>query len=169
MRKFVLSISMGAIFIALVMFSIYSQYQLDRVPVEYSYDIETEDFYLKDINFVAYHNSLYVTGNYYLEMIGDNKQFEGISFEFSLDGTSLMSLAHAQSDNPFTLPDAMDGRRYYNHGGLLENIKVRNNDIIKVEIHYKVNGKSKEVVGEIKLSDVIKPFSSTGGREPIRL
>lgn len=77
MRKFVLSISVGAILIALAAFSVYSQYQLDRVPVEYSYDIETEDFYIKDINFVAYQHSMYVAGNYYLEMIGDNKQFEG--------------------------------------------------------------------------------------------
>jgi hypothetical protein len=112
----------GAILIASVAFSIYSQNQINQVPIEYSYDIATEDFYIKDINFVSYHDSLYVAGNYYLEMIGENKQFDGVSFGCSIDGT-----------------------------------------------HYKVDGESKQVIGEIKLSNVIKPSITKGSREPIRL
>ncbi|WP_438347415.1 hypothetical protein ACP8HI_17150 [Paenibacillus sp. FA6] len=168
MKKYVISISIGVILIALVVFSIYSQAQLHRVPIEYSYDIETEDFYIKDINFVAYHNSLYVAGNYYLEMIGEDNQFDGVSFECSVDGISIMSVA--QADDPFQLPDAMGERKYYfDHGFLLEKMKISKRDILEWEIKYKVNGETKEVHGEVKLKDVVKPFSSTGSRKPIRL
>ena len=167
-KKYVISISVGVILIALVIFSIYSQAQLHRAPIEYSYDLETEDFYIKDINFVAYHNSLYVAGNYYLEMIGENKQFDGVSFECSVDGVSIMSVA--QADDPFQLPDAMEGRRYYfDHGFLLENMKISKRDILEWEIQYTVNGETKEAHGEIILKDVGKPFSSTGNRKLIRL
>ncbi|MHA0857195.1 hypothetical protein [Paenibacillus sp. CMAA1364] len=167
MRKFMIFISVGIIMLALVIFSAYSQIQLHQAPVEYSYDIETEDFYMKDINFVAYHDSLYVASNYYLEMIGENKQFDGVNFGCTVDGEWIMSLA--QSDDPFQLPDTMEGRKYYiNYGFLLKDMKIRNHDVLEWVIKYQVNGEPKEVHGEIQMKDVVKPFSSNGKRIPIR-
>lgn len=167
-KNYIVSI-LGIILIASVVFSIYSQNQLRQVPNEYSFDIATEDFYVKDIHFVSYHNVLYVSGNYYLEKIGGNKEFDGVSFVCTLDGTSIMSFA--QSDNPFELPDSTGGRIYFSNSSLLDNMRVRKDDIVKVEINYKVNGKFKQVIGDIKLSDFIKPYITTGSesKEPIRL
>ncbi|MFC7678992.1 hypothetical protein [Paenibacillus sp. GCM10028914] len=167
MKKIVFSLSIVAIFASLIAFAVYSQYQLRQEPVVYSFDIQTEDFSINDIVLVAYPNSLYVAGNYYLEMIGDNKQFDGIGFELSIRERSIMSLS--QAGHQFDLPHAAAGKIYVDSYGVLNGITIRKNDIVDVDIRYNINGRAKKVVGEIKLIDVVKPFSSTGDRAPIIL
>lgn len=51
----------------------------------------------------------------------------------------------------------------------MNGITVHKRDIVNVDIRYDMNGKAEKVVGDIKSFDAVKPFSSTGNREPITL
>ncbi|GGH37830.1 hypothetical protein [Paenibacillus segetis] len=166
MKKHAISISFVIIFIALIAVLFYNQSQIRQVPSVYTFDIETEDFYIKDIEFVVMPHSLYVTKQY-LEVIGEDKIFDGISYGLSIGENRIVSLS--QADDPFHLPDTANSKIYFNTNNLFKNMQVSKSDTIKVEIHYKVNGESKDIVGEIKLSDVVKPFTLTGDKTPIRL
>lgn len=167
MKKHAVPISFIIIFIALIAILFYNQSQIRQVPTVYSFDLETDDFYIKDIEFVVMPHSLYVAKQY-LEVIGEDKIFDGIRYGLSIGENSIVSLS--QADDPFQLPDTANGTiKNFNTNNLFENVKVSKQDTIKVEIHYTVNGESKDVVGEIKLSDVVKPFTSTGDRKPIHL
>ncbi|RUT48430.1 hypothetical protein EJP82_00325 [Paenibacillus anaericanus] len=166
LKKYIVTISFSLIFIALIGVLFYNQSQIRQTPTIYVFDIETDDFYIKDIEFVVLPDYIYVAKQY-LEVIGENKVFDGVSYGLSIGENMIVSLS--QADDPFHLPDTANGKIYYNTNNLFENMKVSKEDSIHVEIHYKVNGESKDVVGEIKLSDVVKPFTLTGERKPIHL
>lgn len=166
MKKYIVTVSFSLIFIALIGVLFYNQSQIRQVPTVYAFDIETDDFYIKDIEFVVLPNSIYVAKQY-LEVIGENKVFDGVSYILSVGENMIVSLS--QADNPFHLPNTANGKIYFNTNHLFENVNIGKEDSIHVEIHYKVNGESKDIVGEIKLSDVVKPFTSTGERQPIHL
>lgn len=158
MKKRVLVLIMMTILFGFMSISlIYSQYQLRYGQTVYTFDIETEDLYFRDIQIAAFPYSLFITGHF-LEVMGENKSFDGISYVFSINDT--MILSRSQADDPFTLPDAANGKQYSNTSNLIEDIRVRKQDSLQVEIHYTVNGEPKDIAGEIKLSDVTKPFSS---------
>lgn len=135
----------------------YSQYQLRYGQTVYTFDIATEDLYLRDIDLVAVSPYALFTTGHFLEINGENKSFDGISYGFSLGETMILSLS--QAGDPFTFPDAANGKAYSDTSNLIQDIRVRKRDSLQVEIHYTVNGEPKEIVGEIKLSDVIRPFS----------
>ncbi|MNJ45282.1 hypothetical protein D3C77_403700 [compost metagenome] len=166
MRKSLSSLSIIAVLFGLVVISIYSQYQLRYGQSVYNFDIQTDDFYIRDIEFVVSPYSLFVTGHY-LEVIGNDKTFDGISYGLSVGGTMIMS--RSQAGNPFILPHTANGIEYVDISNLINNIKVRKHDSIKVEIQYEVNGNSKDIVGDIKLSDVAKRFTSTEMKKVIDL
>ncbi|AZK44981.1 hypothetical protein [Paenibacillus lentus] len=135
----------------------YSQYQLRYGQTVYTFDIATEDLYFRDMDIVAVSPyALYTTGHF-LEIRGENKSFDGISYGFSIGDT--MILSRSQAGDPFTFPDASNGKVYCDTSNLIKDIRVHKRDSLQVEIHYTVNGEPKEIVGEIKLSDVIRPFS----------
>ncbi|WP_460320311.1 hypothetical protein [Paenibacillus sp. YSY-4.3] len=135
----------------------YNQYQLRYGQTVYAFDIETEDLYIRDIEITAVSPyALFITGHF-LEMNGDNKSFDGIRYGFSMDGT--MILSRSQAGDPFTFPDAANGKTYSGTGSLIKDLRVHKLDSLQVEIHYTVNGEPKNIAGDIKLADVIKPFS----------
>lgn len=158
MKKNILIRSLVTILFLLMTVSFfYSQYQLRYGQTVYTFDIETEDLYFRDIEIVAFSPyALFVSGPS-LEINGENKSFDGISFMFSIGDT--MILSRSQGGDPFTTPGAANGKEYSRIGNLLQDIHVRKRDSLQVEIHYTVNGERKETMREIKLSDVTRPFS----------
>lgn len=72
-----------------------------------------------------------------------------------------MILSISQADDPFTLPDAVNGKINYSSKFLIQDVKVRTDDEINIEIIYEVNGVTINKVGTAKLRNLIKPFSTT--------
>lgn len=160
MKKRTLILTMMTILLGFMTISFfYSQYQLRYGQTVYTFDIETEDLYIRDIEIVAVSPYALVITGHFLEINGENKSFDGISYGFSINDT--MILSRSQADDPFTLPDAANGKSHFNTSNLIENFRVRKQDSLQVEIHYTVNSETKDFAGEIKLRDVTKPFSST--------
>ncbi|MNT98162.1 hypothetical protein D3C72_2406840 [compost metagenome] len=73
-----------------------------------------------------------------------------------------MILSNNQANDPFTLPDAFNGKIIYTFRNLIRDVKVRTNDEINIEIIYEVNGVTNNKAGTVKLKNLIKPFSTTG-------
>jgi len=160
-------VSLVLIFITNIVALFYYQFQLRKEPRVYNFTVETVDLRIKDIEFVVYpsSNSVYVTGHD-LENIERDQQFSGIAYGISIGGKSILSLS--QADNPFTLPDSVHGIINFNTRTLIRDVKVRNNDTVSIELKYKVNGMTKNLTGTVKLSHIIKPFSSAS-KNVIRL
>ncbi|MHA0857785.1 hypothetical protein [Paenibacillus sp. CMAA1364] len=139
----------------------YQQVQLRQDPKVYSFTVATADLRINDIEFVVYpgSNSVYVAGHS-LEVIGEDKQFSGVSYIISID--EQMILSNSQADDPFTLPDAtFNGKIAKIYMNLIQDVKVRNDDEINIKVIYKVNGDTIHKVGTAKLKKLIKPFSTT--------
>lgn len=49
---------------------VYDQIKLHRKPVEYHFDIQTEDFAINNINLLSTPNHVYSAGGYFLELTG---------------------------------------------------------------------------------------------------
>lgn len=143
---------------------IYGQNQVGEDPKVYQFAVETSDLRIADIEFVTYSHSLYIT-DHHLEIIGDNKQFSGVSYGISIGGKMILSVS--QADDPFTLPDSFQGQLNYNTRNLLQDIKVKGHDKVGIEIRYEVNGVTKHLTGSVPLSKIIK--SSSDNKNVIRL
>lgn len=157
-RKYRAVVSIGLVLIGLMIILFYYQPQLRQNPKVYNLTIETEDFRINDIEFVTYADSLY-TSDHYLEIIGKDKRFSGVSYGLSIDGDWILSLN--QGDDPFTLPDSFQGKINYNTRNLFQGIKVRDHDTVYIEIMYEVNGVTKNLSRTVKVGELIKSFSST--------
>ena len=75
---FISSIVLNVVLVIVVAFLSYRLTQLDQEPKLYSFDLATDDLYIKNMEMVVYPDSIYV-GEQYLERNGDEKSFEGIS------------------------------------------------------------------------------------------
>lgn len=77
--------SLCLILITTIIILSYQQFLLRQDPKIYSFTIETTDFRIKDIEFVVYpaSNSVYVS-DHYLEIIGENKQFQVLPMVYLL-------------------------------------------------------------------------------------
>jgi hypothetical protein len=139
--------------------------QLDQDPELYSFDLATDDFYIRNVEMAVYPNSIYV-GEQYLERNGDEKTFDGISYGLNLGGNMVASVS--QADDPFTLPDAAGGRIMMPTGNLIKDIKFSNDDRMDVIMTYTVDGKVKNVSEQFSLSEV-KEVSRNGQRPVIQL
>lgn len=160
--------SLSVCLIVAVIFLFYQRFQLHQDPKVYNFTIETSDLRIKDIEFVIYPNSVYVS-DHDLEVIGEDKQFNGVAYSVSIGGN--MVLSNSQADDPFTLPDALQGKLHYTTTGLLQDVAVRKDDEVSIDVIYKVNGVTRNTNGTAKLKSMIKPFSTTGdhGKNVIRL
>ncbi|MNO94371.1 hypothetical protein D3C76_859890 [compost metagenome] len=160
-RKNLALASLCLILITTIIILSYQQFLLRQDPKIYSFTIETTDFRIKDVEFVVYpaSNSVYVS-DHYLEIIGENKRFSSVAYDISIDGK--MILSNNQANDPFTLPDAFNGKIIYTFRNLIRDVKVRTNDEINIEIIYEVNGVTNNKAGTVKLKNLIKPFSTTG-------
>lgn len=116
----------------------YQRSQLNRLPMEYLFDVETEHFSLKKVGLVGYANSAYVDGGQYLARKSDNATFDGISLVATVNGKHLFSFS--QADDPFTLPDSANNHYYFGYFGYLTDVKLRPDDQIAIIAHYEVNG-----------------------------
>ncbi|MNN35601.1 hypothetical protein D3C81_1494550 [compost metagenome] len=160
-RKNLALASLCLILITTIIILSYQQFLLRQDPKIYSFTIETTDFRIKDVEFVVYpaSNSVYVS-DHYLEIIRENKRFSSVAYDISIDGK--MILSNNQANDPFTLPDAFNGKIIYTFRNLIRDVKVRTNDEINIEIIYEVNGVTNNKAGTVKLKNLIKPFSTTG-------
>lgn len=160
-RKSLALTSLCLILITTVIILSYQQFLLRHDPRVYNFTIETTDFRIKNIELVDYpaSSTVYVS-DHYLELIGGNKQFSSVAYSISIG--EKMILSNNQADDPFTLPDAFNGKIYYTFGNLIKGVKVRTDDEINIEIIYEVNGVTNHKTGTAKLKNLIKPFSTTG-------
>ncbi|EJW15438.1 hypothetical protein M5X00_31035 [Paenibacillus alvei] len=144
----------------------YQQFHFRQDPKVYSFTIETPDLRIKNIEFVVYpgSNSVYVS-DHDLEIIGENKQFSSVAYGISIHGKMILSLS--QANDPFTLPDASNGKITYTSRNLIRDVKVRTDDEINIEIVYKANGVTTNKVSTVKLTNIMKPFSTTGDNNNI--
>lgn len=156
----------GLIIITMIGMLAYYLLQLHQNPKVYNLTIETEDFRIKDIEFVTYADSLYIT-DHELEVIGDWKHFSGISYGLSIDGTWILSLS--QGDDPFKLPHSLEGKVNYNTGNMFEGMKVRDQDTVQIEIVYEVDGVSKSLSRAIKIGEMLKSSSEVDDNNLISL
>lgn len=156
-RKRKAIVAFGLIVIAMIGMLVYYLFQLQQGPRVYNLTVETEDFRIKDIEFVTYADSLYIT-DHQLEVVGEWKHFSGVSYGLSIDGTWIMSLS--QGDDPFTLPHSFEGKVNYKTGNMFEGIKVREQDTVEIKVVYEVDGVSKSLSREVKLSEILKSSSA---------
>lgn len=150
------------IFIGLYM---YSQIQLHTPLIEYNFDIQTDDFYIRNLNFVAGQNDTYVSG-YHLESKDSSKIIDGFAFGITVNGKYVLS--SSQGGDPFTLPDAHEGiMNYYESGSLLTKTSLKPSDNLKIQLQYKVDGQRKEVIGEVELAELKKPLTVVSNKRYI--
>ncbi|WMT42461.1 hypothetical protein RE628_08945 [Paenibacillus sp. D2_2] len=162
---FISSIVLNAVFVIMIAFLSYRLTQLDQDPELYSFDLATDDFYIRNIEMVVYPDSIYV-GEQYLDRNGDEKTFDGISYGLKLGGHMVASVS--QADDPFTLPDAAGGRIMMPTNNLIKRVKIGNVDSLEVTIEYTVDGKAKNVSEQFSLNEV-KEVSRNGQRPVIQL
>lgn len=166
-KRYVLTSISLILFVAIIVLSV-QQFQLRQIPKVYNFTVETDDFRLQGLEFVVNRssNSVYVTGHD-LEATGADQQFAGIVYGISIEDQMILSVS--QADDPFTLPDAYEGKRHYDTRYLMENVKVREQDTVYIEIKYTVNGVAKHLKGNVKLNSLVKPFSSSDQQNIIQL
>lgn len=145
------SIGLGLIVVMIVL--IYNPFRFHQEPKVYNFAIETADLRINDIEFVTYPNSLYLA-DHHLEVVGDNKHFTGVAYGLTIGGKSILSIS--QADDPFMLPDSFQGKIYYSTRNLIQGVKVGPHDSVYVEIAYEVNGVSRKITGNVKVSDIVK-------------
>ncbi|WP_162944355.1 hypothetical protein [Paenibacillus aceti] len=63
-------------------------------------------------------------------------------------------MSNIQADDPFTLPDTINGKIHYTFGNLIKGVKVRTDDEINIEIIYEVNGVTNHKTGTAKLKNL---------------
>ncbi|WP_018749887.1 hypothetical protein [Paenibacillus sanguinis] len=166
-KRYVLTSISLILFVAVIVLSV-QQFQLKQVPKVYNFTVETDDFRLQGLEFVVNQgsNSVYVTGHD-LEVTGADQQFAGIVYGISIEDQMILSVN--QAGDPFTLPDTYEGKRHYDTRYLMENVKVKAQDNVYIEIKYTVNGTAKHLTGNVKLHSLMKPFSSSDQQHIIQL
>lgn len=138
--------------------TIYQRFQINRLPTEYLFDVETEHFSLKKVGLVGYAESTYVDGGYYLEKENEEYEFDGISMVATINSKHLFSFS--QADDPFTLPDSANNHYYFGYFGYLTDVKLRPDDEIAIIAHYEVNGEKVTFETSLPLNTLKKPFTS---------
>lgn len=138
----------------------------------YNFDIETGDFAIKGIELVAHSRTLYVS-SHYLEKLteaaagnsGSADVIEDVRYLISVGETNILSVS--QADNPFALPDSWVTNTteglYMSHTSHSQNLRVRPNDTLHIQVLYKINGKEQKRVGKVKLGEIVKPSEFNTG------
>ena len=165
-KKWFISTSIGLILVAFVIYIFYNSLQPREEPRVYNLSLETTDLRIKDIEFVTYPDFVYIT-DHYLEAIDTDKKISGITYGISINGKSILSLS--QADNPFTLPEAYQGKVYFETSNLMQGINVENDDKLNIQIIYEVDGERKDISKEIKVKDVLKPSQATTASNVIQM
>lgn len=166
-RNLLLSAVIGLILIVFTLFLLfYNRFLSREEPRVYNVTIETSDVRIKDIEFVTFPKFIYTT-DHDLEVIGAEKEFLGISYVISVHGKQILSVS--QADNPFTLPDAYQGKISYDTRNLLQGINIDNDDKLNIEIRYEVDGEQKNLFREIDIKQILKPYSSTDSGNVIKM
>jgi len=160
------SIALNAVFVIVIAFLSYRLIQPHQEPQLYSFDLATDEFYIRNVEMAVYPDSIYV-GDQYLERNGDERAFDGISYGLSLGGHMVASVS--QADDPFILPDAVGGRIIMPTGNLIKDVKVITGDRIDVTMIYTVDGQAKNFSGHFLLSEVKRPYSWIGPRTVVQL
>ncbi|NWL89623.1 hypothetical protein DMN77_18925 [Paenibacillus sp. 79R4] len=163
---FIGSIVLNVVFVITVAFLSYRLTELNQEPKLFSFDVATDDLFIKNVELVVYPDSIYV-GDQYLERNGDEKSFEGVSYGLHLGGRMITSVS--QANDPFTLPDAAGGRTLMSTNNVFKGTNISKDDPIDVIVTYKVNGKTKNYTGQFLLSEVQKPHSRVGSGTVIQL
>jgi hypothetical protein len=163
--KKVLKISIFGALISFIFLFVYNQIELHRPLKHYNFDVEADDFYIRNLNFASDYNNTFVTG-YHLESKDVSKKFDGVALIVMVNGKQLLS--SSQADDPFRLPDANEGvAYYYSHNYAIPNTSLRSDDDLSVELYYTVDGQHKEMTGEVELSKLKKPFEMLNNRRYI--
>jgi len=110
-------------------------------PQHYAFDIQTEDLSVRNIGWFAYGDSVYVDGAYYLQSEKPDASFEGVTLTTHIDDEPLLSFA--QSDDPFKLPDAANGRYHLGSRGILHKPGIAPGDYLYIMMRYDIDGVSK--------------------------
>lgn len=166
MRKNIITISAVILLFVSIAIPLYSHQKLNQETNVYTLDIETGDFAIRGIEVVTPPGSLYIS-SHYLEKArddvgntGSTKSIEDIRYSISIGKTNILSVS--QADNPFELADswttASTTGLHMAHTSLHEGINVRPSDTLHIQVMYKINGQEQQRMGEIKLSEVAKPW-----------
>lgn len=160
-KRHYLLTSLCLVLVAAVVLMSYSLFQSRQAPKVYSFTLMTADLRINDIEFAVINSSksLYIS-DHVLERIGEDKQISDVVYRIDLNGVMVLSLS--QQGNPFTLPDAYNGKINYTTRNLIKKVKVRPDDEVTIQIKYKVNGITTTKEGKVKLKKIEKPFSTTG-------
>ncbi|WP_139209680.1 hypothetical protein [Paenibacillus sp. NFR01] len=118
-------------------------------------DIKTDDFTIKNVHLVKFNNYIYLSDGY-LEIIGSNKSFEGMSLNGDIDGDSFLNISMA--GDPFKIENQ---KHILLDNGYLYKVKTHKNSSLGIYIKYQVNGEEKIVVQNYRLEDIIKPLVRT--------
>lgn len=163
--KKVLKISIFGALISFIFLFVYNQIELHRPLKHYNFDVEADDFYIRNLNFASDYNNTFVTG-YHLESKDVSKKFDGVSLIVMVNGKQLLS--SSQANDPFRLPDAGEGvTYYYSHNYAIPNTSLKSNDDLSVELYYTVDGRHKEMTGKVELSKLKKSFEMFNDRRYI--
>ncbi|MNN24444.1 hypothetical protein D3C81_1378780 [compost metagenome] len=155
-RKTINIALLAVLTITLATLLVLSYAKLNQEPIEYSFDIETEDFSIKDINLVAFNDQLYLAPNYYLEIEGTYQQFDGILITGTIHGRRILDTG-IQGD-PFHRRET-HLTEYIGEGTLFNDTVITDDTILKVHITYTVDSVKKDYSEDIQLAGKIKPFS----------
>ncbi|MNW38611.1 hypothetical protein D3C74_156800 [compost metagenome] len=156
-RKTTIIAMLSVLTITLATLLVISLAKLNQKPIEYSFDIETEDFSIKDINLVAFNDQLYLAPNYYLELGGTFQQFDGILITGTIHGKRILDTGIG--GDPFHRRET-HLTEYIGEGTLFNDTVVTEDTILKVQITYTVDSVKKDYSEDIKLAEKIKPSVS---------
>jgi len=153
------------VIVSLTLWAGYATIRINEKPVEYTFDVHTDDLDLRDVALVQFGGNLYYGQHSYLFAESSSEQnFKEASVRMTVDGKEVLSTA---SSDPF-LHSSGGGHTFQSDshdipgGTLHENLRVTKRSKVKVEIAYKVDGRSESFSSEFSLSGYRTPFSSTG-------
>ncbi|WP_151735819.1 hypothetical protein [Paenibacillus tengchongensis] len=153
MTKKVRLIILPFFIVLLILLTIYSQLKLQQKPTEYTLDLKTNDFVIKNLSLVKFNNYFYLSDGYYVETIGSAKIFDGVKLKGDIDGNEFLNISI--SGNPFV--DGNHKTPLFNSDGLYK-MKLKEKSVLEVEIDYAVNGQEKTFSHQYELSEHIKPL-----------
>ncbi|MDO3409060.1 hypothetical protein QWJ34_04735 [Saccharibacillus sp. CPCC 101409] len=157
----------AALLLLLTIWTGYAAFRMNEKPVEYTFDIHTEDLDLRGVALVKMGGSLYVSPNSYLfsDSSGEHR-FSEAAARLSIDGQNVLDTS---SSDPF-LHSLGGGRTFQSDshaisGGVIhENLRISDRSKVKVEITYTMDGRSQSYSREFRLSDYRTPFTGAATR-----
>ncbi|WP_379129425.1 hypothetical protein [Paenibacillus sp. sgz500958] len=144
----------AAILLALTALIVYDQVKLHQEPLQYHFDIRTEDFAINNINLVSTPNHVYLAGGYFMELTGNDTSVDNVNVDGRVSGVRLFDWT---SGEPFYRSDINPVAE----GKVISGISLDSKSVLHMSIHYTVGGESREYNEDILLKDKIKPLRST--------